>query len=90
MNITPLIAAAPPLLMAVAMQTGVSTPVDAALQQILQLGVGGVVAAIFYWQWQREITRREASEKRERAILRAVGNLPPEEALAAAEAKHDQ
>jgi hypothetical protein len=77
--------------MAMSMQTNVSTPVDAAIQQILQLGVGGVVAAIMYWQWQREIGRREAAEKRERAILRTVGNLPPEEASAAAEpTKHDQ
>lgn len=90
MNITPLFAAAPPVLMALAMQTGVTTPVDTAIQQILQLGVGGVVAAIFYWQWQREIGRREAAEKRERSILRTVGNLPAEESAAAESSKPDE
>lgn len=87
MNISPLLAAAPPILMALALQSGVSTPVDSAIQQILQLGVGGVVAAIFYWQWQREIGRREAAEKRERQLLRTVGKLPEETEISALSAK---
>ena len=54
------------------------TPVDDAVRSLLNLGVGGAIALVFYLQWQREMRERKVSESRERALLREIAKLPPE------------
>lgn len=72
-----LLVAMPPAL--AALQETAVAPVDDAIKSIINLGVGGVIAVIFYLQWQREIGRREASEKRERELLRALAKVDRED-----------
>lgn len=78
MNLSALLVALPPVLLAATLQETTITPVDDAVRQIINLGVGGVVAAIFYWQWQREREERKAAEKRERNLLRNMAQVEPE------------
>jgi hypothetical protein len=71
-----------PLLASVAAQT-ITTgttpdPVTEIARSVLNLGVGGVLAWIFYQQWRTEIAKREAAELRERQILRTLANLAAE------------
>lgn len=68
-----------PLLLSVAIETTPVTPVDDVIRQLLNLGTGGVIALIFYWQWQRSEKKREEAERRERDLLRQIAKLetPP-------------
>lgn len=51
------------------------TPVDDVVKQLLNLGVGGVIALIFYWQWRYSEKKREIAEERERRLLRQIAKL---------------
>lgn len=71
-----------PALMSVALMADVTpplTPVDDVLRQLLNLGVGGVIALVFYWQWRTSEQKREQAEKRERALLLKLAKLDVDE-----------
>lgn len=53
-------------------------PVSEIARSVLNLGVGGVLAWVFYVQWKSEVSKREMAEKRERQLLRSINNLPAE------------
>ena len=71
-----------PVLVTLAAQVGITgaaaDPVSEIARSVLNLGVGGVLAWIFYMQWRAETTKREAAELRERQLLRTLVNLPAE------------
>lgn len=47
--------------------TGVS--IEGVIGQVLNLGVGGVMAFVAFWLYRQEVIKREAAEARERALL---------------------
>lgn len=61
---------------------GSSDPVVELARSLLSLGVGGLLARVFYDQWQKEIKKRELAEARERKLLLSLVSgdhaLPPD------------
>ena len=69
---------ASPIMLSAALAVDVTTPttpVDDVIRQLLNLGVGGVVAVVYFLQWQAEMKKREACEKRERDLLLKLAKI---------------
>lgn len=67
-----------PALLSVALMVDVTqplTPIDDVIRQLLNLGVGGVIAVVFFFQWQAEMKKRETAEKRERTLLLKLARI---------------
>lgn len=61
----------PPALASLAFQAQAITPLDDVAKQLLNLGIGGVVAAVFFVQWRRvEALWLEALERERKLLLK--------------------
>jgi len=61
----------PPALASFAFQAQAITPLDDVAKQLLNLGIGGVVAAVFFVQWRRvEALWLEALERERKLLLK--------------------
>lgn len=61
----------PPALASLAFQTQEITPLDDVARQLLNLGIGGVIAAVFFVQWRRvEALWLEALERERKLLLK--------------------
>lgn len=65
----------PPAMVSLAFQQQAVTPVDDVVKQLLNLGVGGIVAAVFFVQWRRVEELWLQSLERERKLLMRIANL---------------
>lgn len=62
----------PPIFAGLAAQittSGAGTSIEGVVGQVLNLGVGGVMAFVAFWLYRQEVIKREAAEARERALL---------------------
>ena len=61
----------PPALASVAFEAQAITPLDYVARQLLNLGIGGVIAAVFFVQWRRvEALWLEALERERKLLLK--------------------
>lgn len=60
---------------AVAFQAQAITPLDDVAKQLLNLGIGGVVAAVFFVQWRRVEALWLESLERERKLLLKIAKV---------------
>lgn len=60
---------------AVAFQAQTITPLDDVAKQLLNLGIGGVVAAVFFVQWRRVEALWLESLDRERKLLLKIAKV---------------
>lgn len=65
----------PPALASVAFQAQAVTPLDDVAKQLLNLGIGGVVAAVFFVQWRRVEALWLDSLERERKLLLKIAKV---------------
>lgn len=65
----------PPALASLAFQTQAITPLDDVAKQLLNLGIGGVVAAVFFVQWRRVEALWLESLERERNLLLKIAKV---------------
>ena len=61
----------PPALASVSFEAQAITPLDDVARQLLNLGIGGVIAAVFFVQWRRvEALWLEALERERKLLLK--------------------
>jgi len=61
----------PPALASFAFEAQAITPLDDVARQLLNLGIGGVIAAVFFVQWRRvEALWLEALERERKLLLK--------------------
>lgn len=65
----------PPALASVAFQAQAVTPLDDVARQLLNLGIGGVIAAVFFVQWRRVEALWLDALERERKLLLKIANM---------------
>lgn len=68
----------PPALASITFQTQAITPIDDVARQLLNLGIGGVIAAVFFVQWRRVEALWLESLDRERKLLLKLANVGDE------------
>ena len=65
----------PPAMMSLAFEAQTITPLDDVAKQLLNLGIGGVIAAVFFVQWRRVEALWLESLDRERKLLLKIANM---------------
>jgi len=65
----------PPALASVAFEAQAITPLDDVARQLLNLGIGGVIAAVFFVQWRRVEALWLESLDRERKLLLKIAKV---------------
>lgn len=65
----------PPALASFAFEAQAITPLDDVARQLLNLGIGGVIAAVFFVQWRRVEALWLESLDRERKLLLKLANV---------------
>lgn len=71
-----------PALLSLALAIDVATPVtpiDDVVKQLLNLGVGGVIAAVFFFQWRRVESLWLDTLERERKLLLKIAEIKIED-----------
>ncbi len=65
----------PPAMMSLAFEAQTITPLDDVAKQLLNLGIGGVIAAVFFVQWRRVEALWLESLDRERKLLLKIAKV---------------
>lgn len=68
----------PPAMATLAFQAQTITPLDDVARQLLNLGIGGVIAAVFFVQWRRVEALWLESLDRERKLLLRLAKVDDE------------
>lgn len=65
----------PPAMMSLAFEAQTITPLDDVAKQLLNLGIGGVIAAVFFVQWRRVESLWLEALERERKLLLKIAKV---------------